>query len=94
MEEQTQHQICRYKQMIQIRWPHKKVLAMRSKLTLPDKDDTSDIAIDQNMFGGILTYAHFNHFNCFISDDFDKHSTTDQQTIKNIDIAIVSTFRY
>ena len=28
-----------------------KVLAMRSKLTLPDKDDTSDIAIDQNMFG-------------------------------------------
>lgn len=66
-----------------------KVLAMRSKLTLPDKDDTSDIAIDQNMFGGILTYAHFNHFNCFISDDFDKHSTTDQQTTKNIDIAIV-----
>ena len=55
---------------------------MRSKLTLPDKDDTSDIAIDQNMFGGILTYAHFNHFNCFISDDFDKHSTTDQQTTK------------
>lgn len=46
-----------------------RVLAMRSKLTLPDKDDTSDIAADQNIFGGILTFAHLDHFNCFVSQD-------------------------
>ncbi|KAL6452853.1 SPAC11D3.09 putative agmatinase 1 [Candida maltosa Xu316] len=55
------------------------ILSMRSKLTLPDKDDTSDIAVDQGMFGGILTYAHFNHFNCFVADNHDEP----------IDIAIV-----
>ncbi|KAI5968908.1 hypothetical protein KGF57_000023 [Candida theae] len=31
----------------------------------PDKDDVSDIEMDQNMFGGIVTYAHLPHFNCF-----------------------------
>ena len=46
-----------------------RILAMRSKLTLPDKDDTSDIAVDQNIFGGILTFAHLDHFNCFVSQD-------------------------
>lgn len=58
---------------------HNKILAMRSKLTLPDKDDTSDIAVEQNMFGGILTYAHLNHFNCFIN----------QHDNPTLDIAIV-----
>ncbi|RCK57340.1 putative agmatinase 1 [Candida viswanathii] len=59
--------------------PLSKVLAMRSKLALPDKDDTSDIAVDQNMFGGILTYAHFPHFNCFVN----------QSSNPALDIAIV-----
>ncbi|RLV95938.1 hypothetical protein JA1_000651 [Spathaspora sp. JA1] len=55
-------------------------LQMRSQLNLPDKDDTSDIQSDQNMFGGILTYAHFPHFNCFNPDLYHD---------KEIDIAIV-----
>ncbi|EGW31646.1 arginase [Spathaspora passalidarum NRRL Y-27907] len=53
---------------------------MRSQLNLPDKDDTSDIQSDQNMYGGILTYAHFPHFNCFNPEFYDD---------KEIDIAIV-----
>ncbi|RCK64549.1 putative agmatinase 1 [Candida viswanathii] len=59
--------------------PLNKVLAMRARLTLPDKDDTSDIAVDQNMFGGILTYAHLPHFNCFVN----------QSSNPALDIAIV-----
>ncbi|CAI5758858.1 unnamed protein product [Candida verbasci] len=54
-------------------------LNYRKRVNYPDKDDTSDISIDQNMFGGILTYAHLNHFNCFNPTLYSN----------NIDIAIV-----
>ncbi|KAI5969086.1 hypothetical protein CANMA_001891 [Candida margitis] len=37
----------------------------RTQARYPDKDDVSDIEMDQNMFGGIVTYAHLPHFNCF-----------------------------
>lgn len=37
----------------------------QSKINFPDKDDTTDINFDQTFFGGILTFAHTPHFNCF-----------------------------
>ncbi|KAG5422327.1 hypothetical protein I9W82_001422 [Candida metapsilosis] len=40
-------------------------LKRRSNARYQDKDDVSDIEMDQNMFGGIVTYAHLPHFNCF-----------------------------
>lgn len=53
-------------------------LKRKPEARYPDKDDVSDIEIDQNMFGGIVTYAHLPHFNCF-KDSHDKP----------IDVAIV-----
>lgn len=40
-------------------------LKTRPEVKYPDKDDVSDIEMDQNMFGGIVTYAHLPHINCF-----------------------------
>ena len=59
-------------------------LSMRPEIDFPNKDDVSDIQMDQNMFGGILTYAHLPHFNCFNPEYFK----SDQDEYK-IDIAIV-----
>lgn len=36
----------------------------KNTINYPDKDDTSDLN-DQSMFGGIITFGHFGHFNCF-----------------------------
>ncbi|KAK6459549.1 arginase family-domain-containing protein [Scheffersomyces xylosifermentans] len=67
----------------QLNYAHTHYLKMQSKVKLPSNDDTSDILMDQGIFGGILTYAHLQHFNCFdpeLMDDADEHK---------IDIAIV-----
>lgn len=50
-----------------------------SQIEFPDKDNTDDINSPQNMFGGILTFGHIPHFNCFDPKNSDKA----------IDIAIV-----
>lgn len=45
---------------------HEAFKLYKSKLNLPDKDDTSDICNEsENLFGGIVTFGHFPHFNCF-----------------------------
>lgn len=49
------------------------------KLNLPDDDETSDISGTLNLFGGILTYAGFEHFDCFAQQNQDR----------KIDIAVV-----
>lgn len=60
---------------------HEAYLKYQTKLNLPDDDDTSDIVGASSLFGGILTFGKFNHFNCFSKAPED---------IKNpIDIAIV-----
>lgn len=56
---------------------HNGYLKSRLKLNLPHDDDVTDISSSPNRFGGILTFAGFNAFNCF--DHFSKP----------IDIAIV-----
>lgn len=57
---------------------HEGYLRSRLKLQLPNDDDTSDLS-GENMFGGIITFGHFDTFNCFDPDHYNKP----------IDIAIV-----
>lgn len=47
-------------------------LKQQSKIRFPDNDDTSDINYDQTFFGGILTYAHLPHFNCFDPESLEE----------------------
>ncbi|CAK9439464.1 uncharacterized protein LODBEIA_P35720 [Lodderomyces beijingensis] len=56
-------------------------MKMRATIDLPDKDDVSDILVDQNMFGGIVTYAHLPHFHCIAKPSRD--------TKNKIDVAII-----
>lgn len=59
---------------------HESYQKFRPKLKYPKDDDTSDIYDESNsMFGGIVTYGHFEHFNCFDPKFYDKA----------IDIAVV-----
>lgn len=59
---------------------HRGYLKYRLKLNLPDDDETSDLINgNRNLFGGIVTFGHFKHFDCFNPDFFEKE----------IDIAIV-----
>lgn len=55
---------------------HEGYLKYRLKLNLPEDDDTSDLS-GRNLFGGIVTFAGLETFNCF------------EQFSKPIDIAIV-----
>lgn len=57
---------------------HEGYLKARLKLDLPSDDDTTDLTVD-SLFGGILTFAKFDTFNCFNPKLFDKP----------IDVAIV-----
>ncbi|ODV79208.1 arginase [Suhomyces tanzawaensis NRRL Y-17324] len=59
---------------------HQQYVNVQSKLKLPADDDTSDINQNQNMFGGILTYAHFKTASCFDPASYGSEA---------IDIAIV-----
>ncbi|KAG2736517.1 hypothetical protein G9P44_000607 [Scheffersomyces stipitis] len=85
-EEETDHFKSHHLQSLsdsQLSYAHGHYMKMQSKVNLPSDDDTSDILMDQGIFGGILTYAHLPHFNCFdpqFIDDSDVHK---------IDIAIV-----
>lgn len=58
---------------------HEAYVKYQTKLKLPEDDDVSDIADLRSLFGGVVTFAGFPHFNCFD----DKHSDN------KIDIAIV-----
>ncbi|KAK6204632.1 arginase family-domain-containing protein [Scheffersomyces amazonensis] len=58
---------------------HTSYLQLQSSLNLPSNDFVDDILMDQNIFGGILTFGHLEHFNCFNQENIDK----------TIDIAIV-----
>lgn len=59
---------------------HQGYLKYRLKLNLPDDDETSDLVNGNvNLFGGIVTFGHFEHFDCF-SPDYFNHE---------IDIALV-----
>lgn len=59
---------------------HQAYMKYKAKLTLPNDNDTSDLSEDNpNLFGGIVTFAHFMHFDCF-NPNFNS---------KNIDIAVV-----
>ena len=58
---------------------HEAYLKYQTKLNLPDDDEVSDIVDGRNLFGGIVTFGGFPHFNCFD----DKHLD------KKIDVAIV-----
>lgn len=57
---------------------HEGYLRMRSKLNLPSDDNTEDLAGNSH-FGGIITFGHFETFDCFDPKLFDKP----------IDVAIV-----
>lgn len=57
---------------------HQAYRKYKSKIEYPDRDDTSDLS-STSLFGGIVTFAHYAHFNCF--DPKLNHKT--------IDIAIV-----
>ncbi|CAG85409.2 DEHA2B10406p [Debaryomyces hansenii CBS767] len=59
---------------------HESYQKYRPMVKFPNDDDTSDIYDDaRNLFGGITTYGHFRHFNCFDPKLFDE----------KIDIAVV-----
>ncbi|KAK6459930.1 arginase [Scheffersomyces coipomensis] len=64
----------------QFQFHHSQYLSLQSTLKLPHDNFVDDIVLDQNIFGGILTYAHFPHFNCFNPDNYNK---------EKIDIAIL-----
>lgn len=57
---------------------HEGYLKMRLKLNLPSDDDTEDLA-GNGRFGGIITFGHFESFDCFNPNHFDNP----------IDVAIV-----
>lgn len=57
---------------------HEAYIQYQSKLRLPKDDETSDLQ-GPTIFGGILTFGRFQHFNCFDSETYNKP----------IDIAIV-----
>ncbi|CCE79876.1 Piso0_002968 [Millerozyma farinosa CBS 7064] len=59
---------------------HESYMKARGKVHLPADDDTSDI-FDENgsLFGGIVTFGRFPHFNCFDKESYNR----------DIDIAVV-----
>lgn len=69
----------RRRQKSSIQKSHDGLVKYRLKLNLPDDDETSDISGTLNLFGGILTYAGFEHFDCF----------NPELRHKEIDIAVV-----
>ncbi|CAH6720212.1 putative guanidinobutyrase [[Candida] jaroonii] len=58
---------------------HQGYMKYQTELKLPDDDETSDISHGHNMFGGIVSFGHFDHFNCFDPQLYGK----------KVDIAIV-----
>lgn len=60
---------------------HESYVKYQTKLNLPGDDDTEDIVGASSLFGGILTFGKFKHFNCF--------SKSSEEMSNPIDIAIV-----
>lgn len=58
---------------------HEAYMKYRLKLNLPSDDETSDLSSTRNLFGGIVTFAAFPHFDCFDPKHYDN----------DIDIAIL-----
>lgn len=57
---------------------HQGYMRYKSKIDYPNDDDTSDLS-NESLFGGIVTFGHFKHLNCF----------NPSESPESIDIAIV-----